>query len=221
MDVEKNLKYNRTLHLPWSEGATNDDKVAKDISNLIGKDITVTEKLDGSNVCLESVGCFARSHSGPPKHPSFDAFKAFHAPIKGSIPDNFQFFGEWLYAKHSLHYSSLPSYFFLFGVRAVTKNPFWLQWKEVESFASELGVPTPPVLFQGSVKSEKYLKELTTSFMNRPSLYGEEREGIVVRISDMFEDSNFGNCIFKQVRKDHVQTDDHWSHQQIVKNLKV
>ena len=42
-------KYNRTYHFPWSQGATNDDKIATDMSRLIGNPIVITEKMDGSN----------------------------------------------------------------------------------------------------------------------------------------------------------------------------
>ena len=39
-------KYNRTYHLPWSPGATNDDRISSDVSPLIGIDIVITEKLE-------------------------------------------------------------------------------------------------------------------------------------------------------------------------------
>ena len=81
-------KYNRTFHFPFSPGATKDDKIAKDISNFFNKDVVLTVKMDGSNVCMESENCFARSHSSSPNHPSFSAFKAIHASLKHLIPDN-------------------------------------------------------------------------------------------------------------------------------------
>ena len=96
-------KYNRTYHLPWSPGGTSDDKIAKDLSIIFSNDIVITEKMDGSNTSLEIGGCFARTHSGPPNHPSFDPLKALHASIKHQIPEGVQLFGEWLYAKHSIH----------------------------------------------------------------------------------------------------------------------
>ncbi|MET3986910.1 hypothetical protein ABIC27_004807 [Streptomyces sp. PvR034] len=44
--------YPRTPHLPWSPGATPDDVRAGDLSGLPGlrgREVVVTEKLDGSN----------------------------------------------------------------------------------------------------------------------------------------------------------------------------
>lgn len=106
-------KYPRTFHFSYSEGATNDDKIAKDVSSLINVPIVITEKLDGSNTSLESGGCFARTHSGAPSHPSFNMLKAFHASIKSLIPDGVQLFGEYCFARHSIEYTELPGYFML------------------------------------------------------------------------------------------------------------
>src|SRR5574338_1632221 len=140
-------KYNRTFHLPWSPGATNDDKIASSVEYLLKTPIVITEKMDGSNTSLEFEGCFARTHSGPPSHPSFDGLKALHAQIKHDIPSNFQLFGEWCYARHSIEYSALPDYFLLFNIRDTEYN-IWSSWEEVEEWSHEIGVPTVPVLFE-------------------------------------------------------------------------
>lgn len=217
-------KYPRTYHLPWSEGATNDDKIATDLSFLINTPLVISEKLDGSNTSLEANGCFARTHSGPPNHPSFDALKALHANVKYGIPENIQIFGEWCFALHSIPYDSLPSYFLMFGIRDLyvgphgNEMPFWYSWGELEEWSKDLGLPTVPVLWKGTVSSSKELQDLTESLVVQPSVYGKTREGVVVRIEDTFTDSNFSKSVMKWVRKDHVQTSDHWKNQEIVKN---
>ncbi len=211
-------KYNRTYHLPWSKGATNDDKIATDIDNLINKKIIISEKMDGSNTSLEYSGCFARTHSGPPTHLSFDGLKALHASVKYKIPENFQIFGEWLYALHSIPYKALPSYFMMFNVRDLFTNQ-WLSWEEVEMWAEELKVPTVPVLFKGTVTSMKEFQELTNHFMTGPSCCGSPvREGIVIRVAGSFNDDEFPTHCMKMVRENHVTTDDHWKDQEIIKN---
>jgi hypothetical protein len=111
--ISNSPKYNRTYHVTWSAGATNDDKIADSVQSLINIPIVITEKMDGSNTSLERNGCFVRTHSGSPTHISFDGLKALHATIKFKIPDNIQIFGEWCYAKHSIEYSELPGYFFV------------------------------------------------------------------------------------------------------------
>lgn len=210
-------KYNRTYHFSWSEGATNDDKIATDISNLIGNPIVITEKMDGSNASLELNGCFARTHSGPPTHLSFDGLKALHASLKFKIPEGIQIFGEWCFALHSIKYENLPNYFLVFNVRDLNHNE-WLSWEEVELWAEEISVPTVPVLFKGIVSSEKELKEIIQSLMIEPSLCGDIREGVVVRVQDAFDDKIFSSCVMKCVRANHVQTTEHWKLQEIVKN---
>jgi len=211
-------KYNRTFHLPWSKGATNDDKIATDLSCVINEPIVITEKIDGSNTSLETSGCFARTHSGPPSHPSFDGLKALHASIKYSMPNNLQLFGEWCFALHSIAYSELPGYFLLFNVRELGEPSIWLSWEEVELWAEEVAVPTVPVLFQGSVKNETELQDLVVSLMDQPSYCGGIREGVVVRVQRKFYDKDFSLCVLKMVRANHVQTSDHWKDQEIVKN---
>jgi hypothetical protein len=219
-------KYNRTFHLPWSPGATNDDKIAASVDSLINTPIVITEKMDGSNTSLETGGCFARTHSGPPTHPSFDALKSLHASLKYKIPEQIQLFGEWCYALHSISYEELPGYFLLFNVRDLKPQvrpfekciPRWESWEEVELWAEEIGVSTVPVLFQGEVSSEAELKQLVESLMIQPSQCGGIREGVVVRIQDSFDDDMFSQCIMKCVRSNHVQTSEHWKDQEIVRN---
>lgn len=214
-------KYNRTYHLPFSPGATSDDKVSNDINNLINRDIIITEKMDGGNASLEANGLFARTHASIPTHPSFDELKAFHAGIKYKIPADYQLFGENCFAKHSIQYSALPGYFLLFNVRNTTSN-VWLSWEEVELWADEIGVPTVPVLFKGSIKNSSELEDVVSNLVKEPSACGGDREGIVVRVAEQFFDSDFYRCVAKWVRKDHVTTDQHWSQQEIIRNkLKI
>lgn len=211
-------KYPRTPHLPWSPGGTSDDRRIDSVEGFLGAPIVVTEKMDGSNVCVEAEACFARSHASAPNHPSFDAFKAFHAVVKSRIPAGFQVFGEWLFAKHSIVYDRLPSYFMAFGVRDITKG-LWASWEEVELWADELGVPSVPVLARGVVvSSERDLQKLVDGFATSPSILGEAREGVVVRRAGEFSDEAFGASVAKWVRSGHVQTDEHWKNQAIVRN---
>jgi hypothetical protein len=219
-------KYNRTLHLPWSPGKGSDDKVAKSVDSLIGVPLVITEKLDGSNVSLERDGCYARTHAGAPTHPSFDSLKALHASVQYIIEDKVQLFGEWCYAVHSIGYTELPDYLLLFGVRYIDNDGIgkhrWGAWAATESWAGDIGVATVPLLWVGKVSSEKELKELTESLVYQPSTCGPNREGVVVRIATSFADKDFAQSVMKWVRKDHIQTDEHWKNQEIVKNkLKI
>jgi len=211
------MKYPRTPHVPQSPGGTNEDRRLVSLDTFLDRPLVVTEKMDGSNVCLQNTGCFARSHSHPPHHASFDMFKAFHARVQSKIPPNLQIFGEWCYAKHSIIYTALPSYFMIFGVRDMSKM-LWASWGEVELWADELGVPTAPYLLsvEPGTDLEKVINTLASENARPPS--GHEREGFVIRWADEFHDDEFPNAVAKWVRADHVQTPFHWKNLPIVRN---
>lgn len=214
-------KYPRTAHLPYSPGGTSDDRRIESVEGFLCTSIVLTEKMDGSNVCLEREACFARSHASAPNHPSFDAFKAMHAVVRSRIGEGIQIFGEWLYAKHSIAYDQLPSYLMVFGVRDIVKGT-WASWAEVEMWADELGAPTVPVLAKEEwLNREWKLQQLVESLASMPSRCGGSREGIVVRKAGEFSDADFATSVAKWVRKDHVQTEDHWKNQAIVRNIVV
>ncbi len=208
-------KYPRTFHFPWSPGGTSDDKRLADVSPLVGVEIVVTEKCDGSNLTYTRKNVFSRSHSGPPSHPSFDLAKATHGRIGHQISDGISIFCEYCYAVHSITYERLPQYSLVFGVRDDVTGLFW-DWDMVVAQASDLGLPTVPVLFRGVVNSADELRVLTEKLSKGTSTFGGPREGIVARITAAFPEDMFGKNVAKWVRKDHVQTDEHWLHQAIV-----
>jgi hypothetical protein len=189
--VQKEVgKYPRIPHLPWSPGGTNDDKRLETVWHLISKQIVITEKMDGSNLCMTHDAVYARSHSGPPTHKSFDQAKALHAQIKHKIDPGISVFGEWLFAVHSIEYSNLPGYFLVFGHRWDDKIPLefrkslynhgpdlWWPHEVTEKRAAQLKLPMVPVLWAGVIHNVEELKDLTESLANEPSTYGEEREG--------------------------------------------
>ena len=218
MTTISDIKYPRTYHLPWSEGATNDDKISKDVSYILNRKILISEKLDGSNCCLTRDNCFARSHSGPASHESFDIAKAFHSTIKFDIPDNILMFIEHCYAKHSIFYSNLKSYYNIITLFDLHRN-MWLSFDDIQLYSEVFQIPTVPILYSGVVSSEKELYEICSSLMKVPSVYGPEREGVVIRVADEFSNDDFYRCVLKQVRKDHVTTSEHWKNQRIVKNI--
>lgn len=213
-----NTKYNRTSHFSWSDGASKNDRIISSVNNLLKISIIITEKLDGSCTSLEHDGCFARTHSGPPTHQSFDGLKALHASVKFKIPKKLQLFGEWLYALHSIKYNKLPGYFLLFAVRDLMTMQ-WASWEEVELWSEEIQVPTVPILFKGIISSEIELKNLVKSLMSEPSKFGDIKEGVVVRAENYFKDEDFSTSVAKFVRKNHVnQNNGHWLYKKIIKN---
>ncbi len=206
------MKYPRTFHLPWSPGKTRDDRVLDDLGGLLGLEIIITEKLDGSNVAYSRESIFARSHSGPPTHPSFDIAKSTHAQIRHLIPEIATVFVEYCRAVHSIEYGGLPGYSHVIGV---IQHADWWCWDATCELASKLNLPTVPVLHRGVLKDKRDLELLTNLLGHSPSVYGGVREGVVVRSEtggDLFGEDEPGRTA-KWVRAEHVQTDEHWMHQ--------
>lgn len=202
-------KYPRTYHLPWSPGTTSDDKISKSINNLIEVDIVITEKLDGSNTAMVNKGVFGRSHSVFTKNQWDQEVRQLHdMKVRGHLEDDVFLFGENMEGIHSIEYTNLKSYFYLFGVR---DNNIWIPWSGVEEYSYLLDLPTVPVLFKGVVKSEEELKELVEILVSKPSELGGEIEGVVVRSSGMFHNDDFVDNVAKWVRANHVQTTSHWT----------
>lgn len=206
LQMQTRYKYNRTKHLPWSPGATSDDKILKDTSCFNGKTVIITEKMDGENSTLYSDYYHARSLDGR-DHPSRSWIKQFHASIKNDIPEGWRICGENLYAKHSIGYDKLKSYFYCFSIWDDTN--YCLSWKDTVEFCQLLGIE--------HVKVFKTLKwdELTVkNFL----IDSEKEEGYVVRNVGGFLYEDFGSNVAKWVRPNHVTTSTHWLHSEVIPN---
>lgn len=200
------IKYPRTPHLPWSESLDDDDFVIEDVDALFANEIVMTEKMDGENTTMYSDHIHARSLDGR-YHESRDWVKSLHGQIKHLIPEGWRICGENLYAKHSIHYKNLPSYFLVFSI---WDEQGCLDWKDTKDFASELGLYTVPEMARGKFEKNSFISK----FKPDPN----ECEGYVVRTEQGFFFEDFSKHIAKYVRKNHIKTDQHWLTSKIVKN---
>lgn len=207
------VKYPRTFHLPWSRSRTDDDKILKNVDHFIDKEVIVTEKMDGENSNLYRDYIHARSLDSK-DHPSRHWVKQYHNTFKHNIPDGWRICGENLYAKHSLGYDTLPSYFLLFSIW--NEDNYCLSWDDTANWAELLEIPIVPILYRG-IWNEDVIKSLYP----RKSEYGIESEGYVVRLANKFHYDEFKMSVAKFVRKNHVQTDQHWMHSEIIPNKLV
>jgi len=195
------------MHLPSSPGATSDDKILRDTSCFIGKRVVVTEKMDGENTSLYRHGFHARSLDSCHRE-SQDWLAAWHGERQYSFPEHLRVCGEYLYAKHSLAYHQLPSYFLAFSVWDSEKC---FSWDDTLTWLSLLDIQHVPVLYNGIFDEEvvdSIIKSLDTT----------RQEGIVVRNADEFLYDDFSSNVAKWVREGHVTTDKHWSKQPLQKN---
>jgi len=203
-------KYPRTFHLPWSLSLSSDDISVLNCSHFFNKEVVVTEKLDGENTTMYCDYIHARSLDSR-NHASRNWVKNLHASIKHNIPENYRICGENVYACHSIGYSNLPSYFFVF---AVYSDDTCLSWNETKEYASLLGLKTVPELYHGIYNEEKI-----KSSWNGKSCFSEIGEGYVIRLASSFLHNKHNESIAKYVRSNHVQKEDkHWMNSSIIRN---
>lgn len=211
-------KYPRSLHLPFSPGASSDDKMMTndDVEKLMNVEVIVTEKLDGSNVCLTKDFVFSRSHGGEPAHKSFAPLKQIHKYLKESIPENYSIFGEWCYAVHSIEYTMLQDHLNIFGVRDDNTGE-WAKWSDVVFWAEILGASTVPLILRGVFSDKENFRKVITELSQLSSVYGKTREGLVVRVNEGLYVNELNQMVGlgKWVRKGHVQTDEHWQNKPV------
>jgi hypothetical protein len=182
--------------------------------------------MDGSNAIFDSEGVAARN-ARVATHSSFDMLKSRQSMFP-PLPKNLQFFCEWLYAKHSIHYTgniALYDYLQLFAIYD-HHDCEWAGWNEVQDWAERLHILTVPKLSRHAsggypgiplrFSSAKVLEQTAAACGKYAIECGHE--GIVVRSMYSFPWNEFGENVAKYVRKDHVTTDTHWSHQKLVRN---
>ena len=170
-------KYPRALHLPWSEGSTNDDKFLKDVQFFDKKMVVVTEKMDGENTTMYSDHIHARSVSSR-SHPSRNWVKSFHGSLAHNIPPGWRICGENVFAQHSIKYTNLKSYFYAFSIWN-DKN-MCLDWDSTVEWSELLGLELVPVIYRG-VFDKKAIEASWKACNER-----EVSEGYVVRLISEF-----------------------------------
>lgn len=197
------FKYPSTPHLPGSGSKTRDDS---DVSRVTlanlrsGRELIVTEKMDGGNVSLYRDDFHARSldaHS----QPWDSAAKAKWAQIRYMIPEGVRLSGESIHARRSVAYDNLAGPLLVFGAWSDRRL---MDWGETVSLAATLELPTVPLLYRGHDFDEA-LNAWTLA-----GLTAENSEGFVVREAGSFSADEFADHIAKWVRFNHVQTSDDW-----------
>lgn len=133
MSTEKDfLKFLRTRHIfdAGGNGVSRDDLVlsSKESENFLrNTTLILEEKVDGANIGISIAENYQikvqnRSHyvnsSTHKQFSTLDSWIEQHSEDLFSIlkPERHVLFGEWLLAKHSIHYTSLPDYFLAFDV---------------------------------------------------------------------------------------------------------
>ncbi|QDU93701.1 RNA ligase family protein [Lignipirellula cremea] len=228
-------KYPRTPHLFGSKG-TDDDKhlaEAPSMAFIAEESLIVEEKIDGTNVGIHfsdsgELVLQCRGHLiTEGMHPQYDLFKQWTAAkryvLEDQLQNRFLLFGEWVYARHSVHYRQLTHYFFEFDIYDKEQQAF-LDLEKRLALLEGTGIPTVPVLHTGAVEREDLAdligpSQFDSHFENpltgRPDNF---MEGIYLRT----EADGVVTGRAKFVRPEFVEKikqSTHWQHQQMTPNL--
>jgi hypothetical protein len=203
------VKASRTMHLPWSPGIHDDDRIIKNLDAFHDQEVVVTIKFDGENTSMYSDYFHARSIDGR-SHPSRSWAKSKWGQICGDIPKGWRVCGENVYATHSIHYTDLEDYFYGFGIW--NEHNIRLDWDDQLEWFKLLNITPVTELYRG-LWDEKKIKSLWDE-KNHDTM-----EGYVVTTVKGFPYGQYHKNVAKFVRKGHVQTNKHWMHgQRIIPN---
>lgn len=202
-------KYPRTFHIPGSQQVHSDDKIHPNPDYFLDKEVVITEKLDGGNTALNAGKVYARSTGQEATQGWFAHVKRFHAWKTMNLDPKVTIYGEDIAALHSIEYEIPMNE--TYKVFAIRENDKFLSWDDVMALATQLDFETVPVLFRGKFTRRKDILNFFEKELSKPSKFGNEREGFVMRIADEFDANEFSLNVCKFVRKGHVQTDKHWT----------
>jgi hypothetical protein len=229
------IKYPRTPHLFGSRGTDDDKHLGPDesASFLQHPSLIIEEKLDGTNVGIHfttsgRMVLQCRGHEiTDGMHPQYDLFKQWTAgkrpKLESMLGDRLILYGEWLYAKHSIHYRQLPHYFFEFDIWDKEKQQF-LDLSARLNALERMGLQTVPVIHRGAATIEDLKALIGPSAFDsefedpRTGQVDDLMEGLYLRI----EDAGWvaGRAKFVRIEfVERVKRSEHWQHQKMIPNL--
>lgn len=177
-----------------------------------GNEVVATVKFDGECTTMYPDYIHARSIDSS-WHESRSWVNRMQGELGWQLKENERICGENMYAEHSIKYNNLKGYFYVFN--------YWIEdecqsWDDTVARAAELGLPVVDVIYRGIWDADVIKGLINTTHE------GNEMEGYVIRLADSFKhdfnQTEIKMPMAKYVRKDHVQTDQHWSHKIVVPN---
>jgi len=208
------------MNLPWSKSKSDNDVWWNNCDGFKNKEVVITHKLDGECITIYEDGTTHARSLDSRHHPSRSWIKSIASKLSHEIPNNWRICGENLYAWHSIFYTNLPTYFFVFGIYDENNN--CIGWQETKEWCNLLSLHTVPVIYEGTW-DETHIKNLQfncpfPTFTSPNQLQACESEGYVVRLRESFHFDQFNKSVAKYVRPHHVQTDEHWMYKKVIPN---
>lgn len=225
-------KYPRTPHLFNEDLRYNvaDDKMLsmKETCRVISNNKMTyvwESKLDGTQVGISfDTGNLVLQNRGHilkgGEHPQYDLLRnwayTFSGDLQNVLGDRFIMYGEWLFALHTIRYSSLPHYFHEFDIWDRKASCFLDTPSRnvlLECLTRRKIIVQVPVVHVGMLSYDEALR-----LVDHPTYYGEDKpEGLYLKV----ENEKKVVERYKMVRSDFVQSivegGDHWSHKPLTK----
>lgn len=228
MSDKVSLKFPRTPHLFSYGSATRDDLVFTDqeaihFMNQEGT-FVLEEKIDGANIGISVGPSFEllfqnRSHFvNASSQTQFRNLESW-AQSKSGLWDLFEgrdliLFGEWMYAKHSIHYTRLSDLFIAFDIFDKVESRF-LKVDERNQLLRPTGISIVPELHRTHHLTKEIVDEMISS---QQSQFNPDSpiEGCYIRFEN--DQRLVSRC--KAVRADFIQPNArHWSKDSLTKNI--
>ena len=182
--------------------------------------MTVEEKVDGANlgISFDSQGrLLAQNRGNLLERGTRNQFAPLWAWLAeretrlfDALEDRLILFGEWCYARHSIHYTRLPDFFLAFDIFDRQEQRF-MSSNQRDAIVGVLKLATVPKVCRGVFRLSDIPKMIGQS-----SLYDGPVEGIYLRQ----ESTSWLIQRAKVVRAEFMQQiGEHWSKQGVIPNL--
>lgn len=155
------VKFPRTRHLHNLGGVSRDDLLLtqKEQTMYLNRNIIVEEKIDGANLGFSMDSNYKilvqnRSHYvNSSYHPQFKKLDKWinqhYTDLQELLePNKNILFGEWMYARHSIHYHNLPDMFLAFDLYDKNSATF-LSRNKLESKLKQTLIKQVPLIYEG------------------------------------------------------------------------
>jgi ATP-dependent RNA circularization protein (DNA/RNA ligase family) len=216
------VKFPTTTHLLWlGNSPARDDKLLTraEAEAFLRHPVVVEEKVDGANLGLsfdgkgdlivQNRGNFVERGTKGQFAPLWAWLTEHEAALFDTLEDRLIVFGEWCYARHSIHYTQLPDWFLSFDVYDKGGKCF-LATRKRNEIVSRIPLATVPEVNRGVFSLSE-----ASRLIGQSSLYEGPMEGIYLRHESE-------SCLIQRakiVRAEFVQQiGEHWSKQTIVPN---
>ncbi len=157
-------KYPRTPHLQGSKLQPGDEDLSQiPFEAIRGKHLVIEEKIDGANTAIsfDTDGTLllqSRGHYllGGAREVHYNLFKQWATVHTDAfyrvLGTRYIMYGEWMYAKHSVFYDALPSYFMEFDIFDRERGVY-LDTPSRAALTSQMPICSVPLLASGTFQS--------------------------------------------------------------------